>query len=64
MFRLAEEWGTVGRALPKVKMLPGERHRERVLSAEEEDFYFKGAVLDAMARFADSRSYETCQRSS
>jgi integrase len=54
MFRLAEEWGTVGRALPKVKMLPGERHRERVLSAEEEDFYFKGAASDAMAQFADT----------
>ena len=36
MFHLAEEWGKVETVLPRVKMLPGERHRERVLSAEEE----------------------------
>jgi hypothetical protein len=27
MFHLAEEWGRVERALPNVKMLPGEKHR-------------------------------------
>jgi hypothetical protein len=30
MFNLAQEWGTVEKALPKVKVLPGEKHRERV----------------------------------
>ena len=54
MFHLAEEWGRVERALPKVKMLPGEKHRERVLTAAEEELYFKGASTDAMAQFADS----------
>ena len=54
MFRLAEEWGKVERALPKVKMLPGEKHRERVLTVEEEDLYFKGASSDAMMQHADA----------
>jgi integrase len=53
MFHLAREWGKVERALPNVKMLPGEKHRERVLMAHEEDLYFKGASTDAMARYAD-----------
>jgi hypothetical protein len=43
MFVLAEEWGKVEKALPRGKMLPGERHRERVLTAAEEDLYFMGA---------------------
>jgi integrase len=42
------------KALPKVKMLPGERHRERVLTPNEEDVYFKGASSDAMLQYADS----------
>jgi integrase len=54
MFTLAEEWGKVDKALPKVKMLPGEKHRERVLTSEEEGFYFKGASTDAMTQYADS----------
>jgi integrase len=53
MFHLAEEWGKVERALPNVKMLPGERHRERVLTPEEEDLYFRGASSDAMMQHAD-----------
>ena len=36
MLALAQEWGKVERVLPKVRMLSGERHRERVLSADEE----------------------------
>ena len=36
MFHLAEEWGGVSTVLPKVRMLPGENQRERVLSADEE----------------------------
>jgi len=54
MFHLAEEWGRVERALPNVKMLPGERHRERVLTPREEDLYFKGASTEAMAQYADA----------
>jgi hypothetical protein len=63
MFRLAEEWGTVGRALPKVKMLPGDRHRERVLGAEEDDFYFKVQPQTRWRSSPTGRSYETWQRS-
>jgi integrase len=40
MFHLAQEWGRVAKALPTVKMLPGERHRQRVLTAAGEDLYF------------------------
>jgi len=54
MFHLAEEWGRVERALPNVKMIPGENHRERVLTAAEEDLYFRGASTDAMAQYADA----------
>ena len=39
MFKLAQEWGKVEKALPQVKMLPGERHLERVLSFDEEEQY-------------------------
>lgn len=53
MFHLAQEWGKVERTLPKVKMLPGERHRERVLTASEEDLYFAGASTKAMEQYAD-----------
>jgi hypothetical protein len=41
MFHLAKEWGKVAKVLPKVKLLPGENQRERVLSAEEESAYLK-----------------------
>jgi len=37
-FRLAVEWGALDKA-PKVKLESGERHRERVLSPEEEAKY-------------------------
>lgn len=33
VLRLATEWGELG-TVPKVRMLPGERHRERVLTYE------------------------------
>jgi integrase len=55
MFRLAEEWGKVERALPAVKMLPGENHRERVLTPEEDDIYFRGASTTAMEQHADPK---------
>ena len=35
MFHLAQEWGKVERALPTVRMVPGEKHRERVLTSKE-----------------------------
>jgi integrase len=53
ILRLAEEWGRVEKALPKVSMLPGERHRERVLTISEEDLYFRAATSDAMNQYAD-----------
>ncbi len=40
MFRLAQDWGKVEKLLARVSMLPKERHRERVLSREEEEAYF------------------------
>lgn len=43
MFNLAIEWGKVERLLPKVRMLPGERHRERVVSPEEEERFLQAA---------------------
>jgi len=43
MFTLAAEWGKVERALPRVRMLPGEAHRDRVVSVNEERAYFEGA---------------------
>jgi integrase len=53
MFRLAEEWGRVEKALPAVKLLPGENHRERVLTLEEETLYFAGKKSEAMNRHLD-----------
>jgi integrase len=41
MFALAMEWGKVERVLPKVRMIPGEAHRDRVLSPSEEKAYFE-----------------------
>jgi integrase len=55
MFHLAEEWGKVEKALPTVKMLPGERHRERVLTPEEEAVYFAAAKSEKMERHSDPR---------
>jgi integrase len=44
MFHLAQEWGKVATLLPKVKMLPGENQRERVLSPDEEEKYLEAAT--------------------
>ncbi len=38
MFCLAVEWGTL-ETMPRVRMLPGEKHREHVLTSEEEARY-------------------------
>ena len=43
LLKLAVEWGKVEKVLPKVEMLSGENHRERVLSFEEEQRYFATA---------------------
>jgi integrase len=47
VLRLAVEWGALG-SLPKVKLLPGERHRERVVTPEEEARYL-GAAPEPLA---------------
>lgn len=44
MFRLAQEWGKVSTILSRVKMLPGENQRERVLTVEEENAYLNAAT--------------------
>jgi integrase len=54
MFHLVQEWGKVGKALPKVRMVPGENHRERVLTAEEERVYFSAARSEAMNQHMDA----------
>jgi integrase len=43
MFALSTEWGKVEKALPKIRMVPGERHRERILTSAEEAKYLKAA---------------------
>jgi len=55
MFHLAGEWSRVEKALPTVKMVPGEKHRERVLTAEEESLYFRAAGTKAMEQHTDPR---------
>ncbi len=45
LLKLAMEWGKVEKALPKVEMLPGENHRDRVLSADEEARYLEAATI-------------------
>lgn len=42
MLRLAVEWGALATA-PQIKMLPGERHRERVVTPNEEARYLASA---------------------
>jgi integrase len=53
MFHLAQEWGKVEKALPTVKMVPGERHRERVLTAAEESLCFAAAKSMKMGPHSD-----------
>jgi len=43
MFHLAEEWAKVEKALPRVRMIAGEAHRDRVLTAAEEKQYLEAA---------------------
>jgi integrase len=44
MFKLAMEWETVLKLLPKVRLLPGENRRERVITADEETAYLEAAA--------------------
>jgi integrase len=44
LFHLAIEWGRVSTVLPRVRMLPGENRRERVLSTKEEQHYLAAAT--------------------
>jgi site-specific recombinase XerD len=43
MFALAMEWKVVQTKLERVKMIPGEHRRDRVLSPEEEAIYFSAS---------------------
>jgi integrase len=43
MLRLAVEWGVSDSAVPKICMMPGERHREHVVTVEEEARYLSAA---------------------
>jgi integrase len=42
VLRLAVEWGVIASA-PKIKLLPGEQHRDRVVTQEEESKYLAAA---------------------
>ncbi len=44
IFNLALEWGRITNALPRVRMLPGANHRERVLTPAEEALYLAAAA--------------------
>jgi hypothetical protein len=35
------EWGKVEKILPRVRMIPGEAHRDRILSVHDEKAYFE-----------------------
>lgn len=43
-FSLATEWGEVSTILPRVRLLPGENHRERVITPNEEFEYLSAAA--------------------
>jgi len=44
IFALAAEWGKVEKALPRVRMIPGEAHRDMVLSGPDESVYFDATL--------------------
>ncbi len=59
MFKLATEWEKVGKVLPIVRMLPGEKRRERVLTGEEWAAYLAAAVAigdDALTAYARAQA--------
>ena len=47
MQKLGDGMGKVSTALPKVEMLPGENHRDRVLTTDEEERYLEGTAAVA-----------------
>jgi integrase len=53
MFHLAQEWERVTTILPKVRMLPGENQRERVLTSEEESRYLEAAAVAGEERLRE-----------
>src|SRR5258706_5098508 len=56
VLRIAVEWGLVPLA-PKIKLMPGERHRERVLTHDEEARYIAAApelLADIVTVLADT----------
>jgi hypothetical protein len=61
MFALAIEWGKVDKMLPRVRMVPGEAHRDRVLDAAEQKAYLDSAqalgnsLLEAYQRAQSGR---------
>ena len=57
MLKLAGEWGRVEKALPKVERLPGENHRDRVLSIDHETQY-----PDATVQIGDGFTLPTSLR--
>lgn len=50
MFALAMEWGKVERVLPRVRMIPGEAHRDRVVGVDEERGYLEAAQAIGIAK--------------
>ncbi len=46
---MATEWGKVERVLPRVRMIPGEAHRDRVITVNEEKAYLEGAQTIGVA---------------
>ena len=65
LLKLAIEWGKVEKVLPKVEMLSGENHRERVLSFDEDQRYLAAASaqkLLATRRGDDSDRLRTSPR--
>jgi len=44
LLKLAVEWRKTDKVPPRVEMLPGERHRDRVLSLEEEERYLNATT--------------------
>lgn len=53
MFNLAMKWKKVQTNLEKVKMIPGERRRDRVLSPVEENIYLAAARSNEMQKHVD-----------
>jgi len=53
IFHLATEWEKVSRVLPRVRLLPGENHRERIVSFEDETAYL-GAAADIGHRIEEA----------